>query len=227
MAKPTGDGATPLDRRYLDPELVARYDSRYTGPFRALKGRRWTRLFRRVVEGLPGVASCMDIPCGSGYVTEALRSVVPFTLAADVSPQMAAFASERAGTPALVADIARLPFRDGAFDLIVNVRFMVHFTHEERAALLSSLARATGRYLLVNYNHRRTLKFALRGLRRRLGLGASSKDPAKKCTRAEVEEEARRAGLRVARVIPASRLLPFLNERWLVLFEKASAAEGS
>jgi len=216
-------GQTPLSKRYLDSDVVERFDQRYDKGLRAAKAQRWNRLLQEIISELDGVESCIDIPCGTGYITEALKEVVPHTYPSDVSPEMTRHASEITQRQGFVADVGNLPLKDDSIDLIVNLRFMVHFTHADRIPMLVSMSRATRRYLLVNYNHRYTIKYFLRNLRRKLGIGR--KDPAKKCTREEIEAEAASAGLTIKKIYSANRFLPLISERWLVLFEKRSSCD--
>ena len=211
----------PLENRYLNPRIVDQYDARYDrNPLRALKGRHWRRLLARALGPVRDRDSCMDLACGTGYMTGVLRERFRRTIAADVSPAMVAKARSRAAVDGAVADARRLPFADGSVDCVLNCRFMVHFDHQQRTPLLQSMARISRRYLLVNYNHRHTFKAALRRLRWRLGLSQrlSSKD--RKCSRAELDAEAEAAGLHVVKIFQPWWGRLGLCERWLVLFEK-------
>jgi ubiquinone/menaquinone biosynthesis C-methylase UbiE len=211
-------GQTPLSKRYLDSDVVERFDQRYDKGHRAAKAQRWNRLIQEIISELGGVESCVDIPCGTGFITQALKEVVSDTYPSDVSLEMTRHAGQVTGKQGFVADVLNLPLKDDSIDLIVNLRFMVHFTHKDRIPMLNSMARVARRYLLVNYNHRYTIKYVLRNLRRKLGIGR--KDPAKKCTRKEIEAEAASAGLTIRKIYSANRFLPLISERWLVLFEK-------
>ena len=62
----------------------------------------------------------LDLGCGEGRVSRALAAVGHTLVATDSSPGMVALAAARPPAPAaLVSDSARLPFTDGAFDLVV------------------------------------------------------------------------------------------------------------
>ena len=96
---------------------------------------------------------------------------------------------------------------------------MVHFGHEERKRVLEELARVSRRYVLVNYNHRYTLKYFLRRIRTWLGR-LPEKRTARKCSRRELRAEADAAGLQIVEIFRELPWLPFMSERWMVVFEK-------
>lgn len=62
----------------------------------------------------------LDVGCGEGRVSRQLRSLGHQVAGIDAAPTMVRLAAAHEGQPpALVADAARLPFRDEAFDLAV------------------------------------------------------------------------------------------------------------
>jgi SAM-dependent methyltransferase len=62
----------------------------------------------------------LDVGCGEGRVSRHLRSLGHQVAGIDAAPTMVRLAAaHEVRPPALVADAARLPFRDGAFDLAV------------------------------------------------------------------------------------------------------------
>jgi len=62
----------------------------------------------------------LDVGCGEGRVSRHLRSLGHQVAGIDAAPTMVRLAAAHGGgPPALLADAARLPFRDGAFDLAV------------------------------------------------------------------------------------------------------------
>ncbi len=211
---------SPLDKRYLDDEIVDQYDTkRYQGGFKAVKSRVWIRVVEKALEHITPARSIIDIPCGTGYLTDVVSSVFPLTIAADVSPTMVHKALSKMDAVGLVADLQRLPLQDSAVDCVLNVRFMVHFGPEERTQFLSEMARVSRRYVLVNYNHRYNVKYALRRIRSAFGR-VESKKVARKASRRELNREAKAASLRVVKIFRGNPLLPFMSERWLVLLEK-------
>jgi len=62
----------------------------------------------------------LDLGCGEGRLSRLLRSLGHRVAGADAAPTMVRLAvSHPAAPPAVLADAAALPFRDGAFDLVV------------------------------------------------------------------------------------------------------------
>jgi ubiquinone/menaquinone biosynthesis C-methylase UbiE len=177
----------------------------------------------RALQHVTVAHSVIDIPCGTGYLTEVVRGAFPLTIAADVSPTMVRKALSKVDAAGLVADLERLPLRDGAVDCVLNVRFMVHFGPKERTRFLSEMARVSRRYVLVNYNHRYNIKYGLRRIRSALGR-VESKKVSRKASRRELNREAAAANLHVVKIFRGNPLLPFMNERWLVLLEKEPAS---
>ncbi|MFJ8013443.1 class I SAM-dependent methyltransferase [Streptomyces sp. NPDC096339] len=87
----------------------------------------------------------LDAGCGTGRALTALRAAVGpsgTVLGADLTPQMLA-AAQRAGRAAegtlLLADVARLPLRDGVLDAVFAAGLIAHLP--EPAANLRELAR--------------------------------------------------------------------------------------
>ncbi|MFI1280027.1 class I SAM-dependent methyltransferase [Streptomyces sp. NPDC020858] len=87
----------------------------------------------------------LDAGCGTGRALTALRAAVGpagTVLGADLTPQMLA-AAQRAGRAAegtlLLADVARLPLRDGALDAVFAAGLIAHLP--DPAANLCELAR--------------------------------------------------------------------------------------
>lgn len=219
-APPTGDPA-PLNERYLDDAIVDGYDEkRYEGAVRGAKSRAWIALVRRTLDRVTDATSIIDIPCGTGYLTEVLHGRFPLTVAADVSPTMVRKARSKVEVPGVVGDIFRLPHRDGAVDCVLNARFMVHFGPEERTRALKEMARVSRRWVVVNYNHRYNIKYLLRRIRTSLGL-LDAKKTTRKSSRRELRAEAEAAGLRIVKVFRELPWAPFMTERWMVVFEKA------
>lgn len=210
----------PLDKRYLDAEIVDQYDTkRYQGGFKAVKSRVWIRVVERALRHVIAARSIIDIPCGTGYLTEVVRGAFPLTFAADVSPTMVRKALSKVDAVGLVTDLQRLALRDSVVDCVLNVRFMVHFGPEERTQFLSEMARVSRQYVLVNYNHRYNVKYALRRIRSAFGR-VENKKVSRKASRRELNQEAKTANLSVVKIFPGNPLLPFMSERWLVLLEK-------
>ncbi|HET8947103.1 MAG TPA: class I SAM-dependent methyltransferase [Candidatus Polarisedimenticolia bacterium] len=111
----------------------------------------------RVIRGAipPGVETILDVGCGTGLVTRTLvpdYRVVGFDYSKDVL--------RGAAWPVVSGDAARLPFRDGAFDLTLSTQVIEHLTDDELAGLARELERTSRRYVLLTTTYRENLEGA-------------------------------------------------------------------
>lgn len=92
---------------------------------------------RRAMKGTP-VPSVLDVGCGTGMLSERLLGAFPSCrlTGVDLSPAMVERARARLAGRAEVreADAERLPFHDGAFDLVVCNDSFHHYPDPDRAA---------------------------------------------------------------------------------------------
>lgn len=71
---------------------------------------------------VPERARCvLDAGCGEGYYAARLAAKGRRVLAADLSKDAVALAARRPGVHALVADLARLPLKDGTVDVVLDI----------------------------------------------------------------------------------------------------------
>jgi len=161
--------------RYRDARVAETYDRRWRGRRGLRRQRRKERAVLRAVDSLGALgplASVVDIPCGSGRFTELLRARGLRYLGLDLSLAMLLQAQAKSPLAQLAAaDLARLPLRDGAVDLVVCIRLM-HLVRdaELRLAFLREMARVARRGIVVDYRQTRSLQSFARRLRYRAGL---------------------------------------------------------
>jgi SAM-dependent methyltransferase len=109
MMEFTGERVVPGQ---VDPDLWNEHFSRYVFASRLARRRR-----------------VLDAGCGTGYGAAELARAAVQVVGTDLSAEAVAYARRRYGAPNLEfvqADCARLPFRDGAFDLAVSFELIEH-----------------------------------------------------------------------------------------------------
>lgn len=187
---------------YRDADYAARYDDRWSGKRGhqrdALKAAAIRRAWQSLTEATGSTAlSVLDLPAGTGRFTQLLQELCPgIVLAADLSEAMLAEArSKHPGALACVADAARLPCPDDAFDVVICIRFL-HLVRDRalRIAFLREFARVARLGVIIDYRHGRTLRIWGRHIRHRLGLmPLAPANPSPAAIRAEIAE----AGLKL------------------------------
>jgi len=142
-------------QKHLNPNPLQRYLLR--------------RFHRRVVELVRQTQpSCLlDAGCGQGFTLRALQQAglnIP-TTGADLDGESLAWGRSHGLTrsPLVMADVLRLPFADGSFDLVLCLEVLEHLADPGRG--LSELLRLTRRYVLVSVPHEPWFRLAnlLRG----------------------------------------------------------------
>jgi len=153
---------------------------RYGGTQRLVNWRE-RRVVASLLRRVGRAERVLDVPSGYGRLVPVLAALgTRPPVCADLSlPRL--FALGRDGDAAhepilLQADLrGTLPFASGAFDLVVNVRYLHHaHTPEDRRRALDELTRVSRRWLVVSYYRRsnvhalqRTLQHVARRNRRR------------------------------------------------------------
>lgn len=145
--------AVGVNRVFHDHECVY-YDER----FAIVHDSRTARAALRDVESLLGRALApgervLDAGCGTGYLAAGLRRARPDVLVvgSDLSSGMLGAASSAGARPLVQADATRLPFADGAFDLVV-ARGVLHHLPDVAGALAEwrRVLAASGAVVLVS-----------------------------------------------------------------------------
>lgn len=207
-----------------------------------MKRRKRERIWR-IVKGALGFTQArrvLVVPCAESgkksiWFLPEIYALGVKVVGADLSPSMLYkewgwLAPE---VPLVVCDIRSLPFREGAFDLVINQRFICHFDEGFRQEALSEMRRVTAGFLFIHYESKHTFKYLSRRLREKLGLRKrlprishggdfdwkSTKHPLGhvKLSHREIKEELTAAGFQVVKVKP---LFPLLSDRWFYLAKK-------
>ena len=160
-------------------------------------------LVTKLLAAAGGVRSVLDLPCGTGRLLEPLGRAGYRVVGGDVSAAMLEVGSGRSA-PLVRATAAHLPFRDGAFDVALSVRFLFHVEPgPERTAILAELGRVASRLVVGEVRFRGTAKHLGRYLRSRVGLSRRYR-PAPGTV--EIERELADAGLSLLALRPVSRI---------------------
>ncbi|HWP59906.1 MAG TPA: class I SAM-dependent methyltransferase [Candidatus Acidoferrales bacterium] len=206
---------------YLSREIAESYDAdRFAGP----AGRIFNRLEQRSVGAalrcLERSSLVLDIPCGTGRITDWILARGHRVVGADISGSMIAVARRRLqrydGNVAYqLADGQGLPFKDATFDCVTSIRFLSHFDGASRGKFLREFARVSARFVIVSYAY----SSAWLRLRRRIKYTFHRGTPVRfVVTGQELADEIEGAGLCEARRFWTA---PFLSEEVILLLEKA------
>lgn len=144
----TEEGAGQHREKWQSPAVAEHYAGQ------RFRGERARTRDLRLIESLwkkhgpPGRArTLLDLPCGTGRLTEALRARAERYVGADVSAAML-----RAGPgSSLLADAGALPFADRSFDVVVCCRLLHHLDPRELRAISAELLRVTDGLLLASF----------------------------------------------------------------------------
>ncbi len=209
---------------YQDPEVVASYDAlRFSGRHqRRSTQRKWNAIRRTLGAELDRAHSVLDSPCGTGRFTPFLLAAGKRVVDADLSAPMLAAARERGGgrTSQVRCDAEHLPFADGAFDLVLSIRFLFHVPRARRPAVLRELARVSRRRVVVDVRHRYALTTWTKRLRARL----LARDlPSPRATLREISDDLAAAGLVLEKRV---WLAPLFSEKMLLFCVKRDVLRG-
>jgi len=117
-------------------------------------------LLRAVRPHLPPGGRLLDVGCGSGDVPAFLQARLPGpVLAVGVDVKALHLRAAPPSVRRVVSDVRRLPFPDGAFDVVTASLFLHHFEEADLPAILGGLHRLSRRALVVNDLHRARLPY--------------------------------------------------------------------
>ncbi|MBP1928314.1 2-polyprenyl-3-methyl-5-hydroxy-6-metoxy-1,4-benzoquinol methylase [Methanolinea mesophila] len=127
----------------LHDETSGKYFKRSTG---------WiTRIFiRNVVRELEELNpdTVLDVGCGTGYVTDIIGGALNVSvIGCDLERERLLIAKTRFNQQVIMADITRLPFRDGSFDAIVAMEILEHLQHPDAA--LTEMKRVARKNIVI------------------------------------------------------------------------------
>jgi len=211
-----------VKENYLEESVARSYDrqrfeNRAGRWFDRLEKRAIRNMVKQVLDECPN-PTVLDVPCGTGRITETLLDMGLRVTGADISERMIEVGLERcrrfanrASFQILDLDAPDLP--QAAFDLVTCIRLMHHLDSRDREGVFRSLARMTRYYVLVNVSFSSPYYRLRRRVKRRLGQGVSRASS----TWRQIQDETRCAGLRLAGHRFAGR---FLSEDLILLLKK-------
>lgn len=143
-------------------QVAAHYEAWYETSDGSRADKLEKAALRRLLGSFRHAQSVLEVGCGTGHFTRWMCEEGLAAVGLDLSADMLARAQALNGAPLVRGDAHRLPFTDGAFDLVAFVTTL-EFLDQPREALAEAL-RVTRRGLLLGVLNR----WSLLGLKRRL-----------------------------------------------------------
>ena len=151
-----------VEKALFDEQIAPHYEAWYETP----EGRRADALekalLRRLLGSFPYAQNALEVGCGTGHFTRWLSEQGLRTIGLDLSAAMLVQAQTLNGVPLVRGDAPRLPFADGAFDLVAFITTL-EFLERPQEALAEALRVARQGLLLGVLN-----RWSLLSLQRRL-----------------------------------------------------------
>jgi ubiquinone/menaquinone biosynthesis C-methylase UbiE len=204
--------------RYQEKAVADAYDSKR---FVGLKGR-WTHkrekdCLERLLSVVPTGSKILELPCGTGRLTEFLLELGYDVAAADISEEMMSHARRRTEAYGSrvnfeKADIEGLLYEDNAFSAIAVIRLLHHIPGELHRKVLSEIYRVTKKWVVITYSNKHSFQSIRRDIK-----AIFTKEPRYSITRKQFMDEVSQAGFNVVEYVP---ILPVISEEVFVLLEK-------
>ncbi len=212
----------PLNPRtlYQDQSVADAYDKER---FHSLEGKIFDRLEKRAIakalKVVPVGSHVLDLPCGTGRITELILEKGYQTMGVDLSPSMIRVATQKlqafgSQIRFRVDDIEQLGLHGKAFECVTCIRFLSHFDTPERIKFLRTLARVSQRWVIIGISYSNPwYRF-----RRLLKQWISSSEPVRHpVSEQSLQRELKKSGLRISkRFFPMS----ILSEDLILLLDK-------
>lgn len=204
--------------RYQAESVADVYD---LGRFRSLKGRLTDRREKacvfRALKRADVRGPILDLPCGTGRLTEALLERGFRVTAADISDAMMKHAKRKTAkygsrVKFKKADIENLLFPDNSFELILTLRLLHHIPPHLHTRVLEQLHRKTRRWVIISFSS----KYTIQNVRRNL-ISLVTKSPRYSISPALFKREIAEASFEIVDYIP---LLPLFSESVIALLKK-------
>ena len=196
----------------FEKQEVEEYErKRYRGIDQRLVHGREGKLLRNILRKIgEGPLRILDIPSGYGRFSDLLLDKDFTLVSSDLSFHMVKRAGEKCEhshsrfLSGVVADAKQgLPFKKGAFFLLLSMRFFHHVhAKEEREFILKEFCRASSDWVILSYYQKNLLHILQRILRRGV---KKSRTRIKMIPRHEFYKEVEGAGLKVVKISPLFR----------------------
>lgn len=158
----------------------------------------------------------IDIPCGTGRMTELLTNGDCYVVGVDVSKSMLLIAKDRLkenpNVDLVLCDAEQLPFKDNASNLLLSVRLMGHVPVRIRARIISEFSRVTKASVIVAFYTPLSLMGVIKRVRR-----YAKKNLWFPVTPRSVSTEIKNSGLHIQKT---KHILSCVAETYFILAEK-------
>lgn len=118
-------------------------------------GQYFVRLFTAdIARHIAPSDRVLEIGCGTGMFSGAIRQAAKVVVSSDISPGMIACSRAKSPEAALVvADAEQLPFKEGVFDCAVGVNTFSYYQHKAKALReLDRVLKSPGKVILYDMN---------------------------------------------------------------------------
>ena len=147
-------------KRVQTEELLDEHDAPRSDMERSLRDLRrinWycggVSIYRRLLRRFENVQSVLDVGAGTADLLENVPQV-RLRIALDFKIDHLLYMRNGSAVRRVVADAARLPFRDGTVDVVTSAHFFHHFTEDENALILRDALRVSRQGVSMNDTRR-------------------------------------------------------------------------
>jgi ubiquinone/menaquinone biosynthesis C-methylase UbiE len=128
--------------------------------FSSFKGRLYDNLqkniIRKMLSLLPKDLSIIDLPCGTGRITEVLTEFTTHIVCGDISDDMLGVARQKLiakneNIVYRIIDAEKIDFQNNSFDLVTTIKLMHLIPLVVQARVLREIVRVSKRWVIVTY----------------------------------------------------------------------------
>ena len=205
---------------YQNQVVAEKYDVKR---FISIKGKTTNSMEKNAIlkalNVIPEGSKVIDVPCGTGRVTEWLLEKKYTVEGFDISNEMIDQAKDKLSdypnlTGFHVGDATNIELDDNSFDCVVSVRLLGHTPSKERIKILKEFKRLSKDWVIITFYHSNCLQGFLRKFKgiifgeRRIWFPVNTK---------QIENELAEVGLEKVAVYP---ILKYISETWVVITRK-------